>query len=162
MFIRKPSTEGDNIVAEIEDSEKNLVFTLRTGQQFQYLSGGVYRVHEIYWTADRVAVDRVRDDGTVKTGFDERFYWHIDSLLLTPSRWVLAADGVWTYPPNDLKNTVAVVDGVTWSCNHKKHMLRYGLQVMEFSNKRADLDAAAEFGRCVRHQAECEGVFDEG
>lgn len=161
MFIRKPRTEDNTTVAEVEDSEKKLVFTLRTGQQFRYLSGGVYRVHEIHWTADRVTVDRVRDGGTVKAGFDERFYWHIDSLLLTPNRWVLAADGVWTYPPNDLKNTVAVVDGVTWSCNKTEHMVRYGLQVTKFG-KKADLDAAAEFGRCVRHQAECEGVFDEG
>lgn len=67
--------------------------------------------------------------------------------------------GVLVAAPDDLKNIVAVTAGVVvWSKGGKKnHQVRYGLQVKGFNN---DIDAAKEYGLCVRHNAECDNLLD--
>ena len=51
---------------------------------------------------------------------------------------------------------------VTWQCHGRKHggqvhTVTYGHSERTFGN---DLSAAREFGECVRHAAECAGIFD--
>lgn len=49
---------------------------------------------------------------------------------------------------------------VEWTAYKTKHVVRYGKQVKEFRGKDKDLAAAHEFGICVRHAAECEGIIE--
>lgn len=49
---------------------------------------------------------------------------------------------------------------VAWERNGRKHRVVYGLQTKEFSGIDADMRAAYEFGACVRHAAECNGLLD--
>ena len=49
-------------------------------------------------------------------------------------------------------------DVVFWTICHRKHVVRYGLQVKTFLGS---VEAAEEFGSCVRHAAECDGLFGE-
>lgn len=46
-----------------------------------------------------------------------------------------------------------------WTMGKKKivHQIQYGTQVKTFEN---DMDAAIEFGTCVRHSVECAGKLD--
>jgi hypothetical protein len=52
---------------------------------------------------------------------------------------------------------------VTWQCHGRKgqgqtHTVIYGHSEHTFS---CDLAASREFGECVRHAAECAGIFDQ-
>lgn len=61
--------------------------------------------------------------------------------------------------PRDFSCVVASYqDGViVWSRSGKSnHQVRYGLQLKTFKD---DLSAAREFGECVRHLAECDGLL---
>lgn len=62
--------------------------------------------------------------------------------------------------PAERKHRVAAHganDVINWSRGSMKHhRVNYGLQSTEFTS---DLDAAVEFGYCVRHYAECEGLL---
>ena len=51
---------------------------------------------------------------------------------------------------------------VTWQCHGRRyhgqtHVITYGHMRRTFS---CDLAASREFGECVRHAAECAGIFD--
>ena len=48
-------------------------------------------------------------------------------------------------------------DAVFWTMSGKRHAVRYCLQVKTFSD---GVEAAKEFGLCVRHAAECDGLFE--
>ena len=47
-------------------------------------------------------------------------------------------------------------DRVFWTLYGKMHVVRYCLQVKAFSD---DIKASEEFGHCVRHCAECDGIL---
>ena len=47
-------------------------------------------------------------------------------------------------------------DVITWSRGSGIHRINYGLQTKNFTD---DVRAAKEFGLCVRHYAECEGLL---
>jgi hypothetical protein len=46
---------------------------------------------------------------------------------------------------------------IKWSVEKGLHTVQYYKQVKTFVN---DLQAAEEFGHCVRHAAECKGLLD--
>lgn len=76
------------------------------------------------------------------------------------------ATGVLQECPPDLPKIVADLfeKVIVWSLKGRTHQVRYGLQVKTFKQDGKDpsfaqLAAATEFGCCVRHYAECEGVF---
>ena len=48
---------------------------------------------------------------------------------------------------------------VTWKAGKTVHVVTYGKQIKRFPIK-DDIAACHEFGECVRHAAECEGVFN--
>jgi len=68
------------------------------------------------------------------------------------------ASGEMINPPADLPEIIAVFSGVlVWSRKSKnRHQVRYGLEVHILNS---DMEAALEFGRCLRHLVECEGLI---
>ena len=68
--------------------------------------------------------------------------------------------GEMTQCPKDHRHEVINLgDGViVWSSTKAgKHRVRYGLQAKDFHGGTGDVEAAQEFGYCVRHWRECEG-----
>jgi hypothetical protein len=50
---------------------------------------------------------------------------------------------------------------IAWTIDRRgSHHVRYGKQHKKFIGPNRDIDAAQEFGLCVRHAAECEGLLD--
>ena len=60
--------------------------------------------------------------------------------------------------PADLYQHVATHadNHIVWSRRGRLHQVRYGLQVSQFHDS---FMAAREFGHCVHHYAECEGLL---
>ncbi len=55
---------------------------------------------------------------------------------------------------------------VTWQVHGRNfhgalHTVTYGHSERMFQGAGSDLKASREFGECVRHAAECAGIFDE-
>jgi hypothetical protein len=72
---------------------------------------------------------------------------------------VMNYQGELVEAPRDLSFDVAEYGKriVVWSRRGKRHCVRYGLQSKFFED---DVEAAKEFGLCVRHYAECCGLLD--
>lgn len=90
--------------------------------------------------------------------------WNEDTAE-EPKRMVPNAAGEMVEAPADLPIIVAdYADGyIVWSRKGKVHQVRYGLQVHTYGlldRQRVEM-AADDFGQCVRHYAECEGLLDE-
>ena len=49
---------------------------------------------------------------------------------------------------------------VHWLFNGHTHSVQYGKQVKSFTGPDADLQAACEYGYCIRHSLDCEGLLD--
>ena len=66
-------------------------------------------------------------------------------------------DGKMVDPPKDLKTILISTNGVVWSRSKTKHRIRYGLQVRDYCCPQV---AAEEFGQCIGHSLQCDGVLD--
>jgi hypothetical protein len=49
---------------------------------------------------------------------------------------------------------------VHWLFNGTTHTIQYGCQQHTFTGPDADLEAARDYGICLRHALECAGAFD--
>lgn len=55
---------------------------------------------------------------------------------------------------------LASMDSVLWMrTGLTRHRIAYGADVKEFKGKDSDVEAAKQFGLCVRHQLECNGAL---
>jgi hypothetical protein len=64
--------------------------------------------------------------------------------------------------PTDLYQHVATYADhyIVWSRRGNLHQVRYGLETKQFQDS---IEAATEFGYCIHHYAECEGLItDDG
>lgn len=52
---------------------------------------------------------------------------------------------------------LATLEGVLWLRKGRIHRVAYGAQVKDFKGHSRDVEAAKNFGLCVRHSLECSG-----
>lgn len=113
-----------------------------------------------------------------KEFLDNRYHIGLEFTGALTQQWVVrfCGDFVTSKPTEDEASQAALihatqglhtiyelltlVNNVMWLKSKTLHKVCYGASVKVFNGKDRDLEAAKEFGFCVRHSLECDGLLD--